>query len=462
MSSVLFVYAAAGPSVDYALPRLARHARVVTVLMVRPSEEVRQVLGVYSSEIVDFTTCIEMRYESVRDELVRIAKKASVDAVLTLAELAVELVADVAAVLGLRGAGPNAVFSRDKVKMRERWADAGVPEPRFHAVRSSDDLLEAMKLLRRPFIVKHAGSAGSIGHMLVRDGDDADRVLAAVRGAIAAAAQRGVRAYHEHGEPHFIAEELIDASAARWYDHGRFGDYVSVEGLVIEGRYFPVCIVGRFPSIPNFIEYGNFTPCPLPDSAANLVEAAARQAVDALGLECCATHTEIKLGSDGQPYLVESAARMGGATITRMVEESFGVDLVGALVCTLLGQAPALPQRMLHPADARRACVNLPVLGATPAGVPWREAQLFYRNADWGRLLSGRTAVEVSWGQSLPDSSAVPTYDPPRGVLNYAARLFLSCDDFGVLVEDAQRLANNMEFLLADERRARGEEVDLG
>lgn len=455
MPTLLFIYAAAGPSVDYALPRITKHATVTTVMLTPPSPEVRQVLDVYSCRVLDFTSCVNLTYEQVKQALADIARECRADAILTLAELAVELVGDVARMLGLKGVGPNAVLARDKVRMRQRWKETGVPGPRFHPVKSERDLLEAMKALRPPLIVKHSGSAGSIGHMLIGEHDDAGEVLTAIRSAIGAAAQRGVRAYHQHDAPQFISEELIDACASKWYGHDIFGDYLSVEGLVIDGTYFPICMVGRFPSIPNFIEYGNYAPCMLPAASVDAIEEVARKAVDALGLECCATHTEIKLGKDGTPYLVETAARMGGATITRMVEESFGIDLIGGLVGILLGKPPALPERMLRHDSARRATVNMPVMAATPAGTPWRNDQVFHRGTNWSRLLSRRTTVDVSWGQSLPDGAPIPRFDPSRGVMNYAARLFLACDDLDVLVDDARRLANNMEFLLQDEAIAR-------
>ena len=117
-----------------------------------------------------------------------------------------------------------------------------------------------------------------------------------------------------------------------------WGDYVSVEGVVVDGDFHPVCLSGRMPTVAPFTERAGITPAPLPHDAQERIMALARDAVDALGLRNCGTHTEIKLGADGRMWVIETAARFGGAMTVPQIEEVFGLDLIGMLVDHLLGR----------------------------------------------------------------------------------------------------------------------------
>ena len=39
-----------------------------------------------------------------------------------------------------------------------------------------------------------------------------------------------------------IAESLIEATTNSWFEDDRYGDYLSVEGMVIKGQYSPLAI----------------------------------------------------------------------------------------------------------------------------------------------------------------------------------------------------------------------------
>ncbi|MCM2416486.1 hypothetical protein [Streptomyces sp. RKAG290] len=89
----------------------------------------------------------------------------------------------------------------------------------------------------------------------------------------------------------------MTGEAADWFDEPGWGDYVSVEGVVADGTFHPVCLSGRMPTVEPFTERAGITPALLPQDAQDRVVALAREAVDALGLSNCGTHTEIKLGA---------------------------------------------------------------------------------------------------------------------------------------------------------------------
>src|SRR5207248_6878136 len=141
--------------------------------------------------------------------------------------------------------------------------------------------------------------------------------------------------------------------------------------IVANGRYHPVCITSRLPTVPPFIEVTNQVPVVLSVEKQRQIEAAAVAAVDALGLDCCGTHTEIKLQAGRRLCLLESAARLGGVMIVREVEEVFGVDLVDQLVRVLLGGPHDLPERMLTSDQADGAAATLSMLAVACGGRPW-------------------------------------------------------------------------------------------
>ena len=48
----------------------------------------------------------------------------------------------------------------------------------------------------------------------------------------------------------WLVEEIVPGSTDGWYAEPGYGDYVSVEGIVADGVYHPLCITGRLPPVP--------------------------------------------------------------------------------------------------------------------------------------------------------------------------------------------------------------------
>ena len=64
--------------------------------------------------------------------------------------------------------------------------------------------------------------------------------------------------------------------------------------------------------------------------------------IKALGLSNCAAHCELKV-QDGEAYLMEIGARMGGDFIsTELTHLSTGIDMVAATISVVLGLEPNL------------------------------------------------------------------------------------------------------------------------
>jgi biotin carboxylase len=457
--SILLVTCVGGPALDYALPRLLARGEVNVLALAPLSGDARAQLDLHAASVVESELSDRAAFELVVETIGAWAVATGAEAIVTFSEYAVRVVAAAAERLGLRGAGPNAARARDKVLMRERWSAQGVPGPRWRPVRSAADLLAACDELTLPFLLKPALSAGSIGQQLIRSRDDVQLAFERAMAALANAASFGDRELGAPERPALLAEDIISSSTEGWYEDPRYGDYLSVEGAVVDGRYYPVCITARLPTIPPFTELSNQAPCTLPESLQREIEATARAAVDALELGTCGTHTELKLLPGGRLSLLETAARVPGAMVVREVEEVFGVDLIGALVDGLLGRPTTLPRRMLTGrADARCAAASLALLATDSTGEPWRSLPAFAPElVDWDALVGPGTTVEVVDAQSLASGARMPRYCSDSGVLNFAGLAFVIAPSAERLLDDTLSILDGLEQEMVRADRERDE-----
>jgi biotin carboxylase len=442
---ILFVYAKGGPPLEYAIPRIAAHAEV-HVLALAPLPEASA--DVWWPRCTTVTEAQPAQGDALVDLICRHARLAGARAVLTLSEYAVVAVARAARRLGLAGAGSHVEAARDKRLMRRRWHEAGVPVPGFADVHRAADIADAFARLRPPLLLKAAWSAGSTAHVRVTDAAQAERAWRLGTSVMAHSATQGFAELHcaRGGVSDFLLEEIVTGDARSWFRDDRWGDYVSVEGIVADGVYHPLCVTGRMPTIPPFTERAGLAPVPLPTEAQRRIEEVSRQAVDALRLENCATHTEIKLGAGGEMWVIETAARFGGVMTTRQVEAVFGLDMLGMLVRQLLGEPVTYPGRMLVRADQGAggragAAGSLVILAADPAGRPWRDLPPWDFDAvDWPELLSHGSRIELVREASLPAGTRMPAYEEAGGANAMAALCFLTARDEHTLLADCERV----------------------
>jgi biotin carboxylase len=389
--------------------------------------------------------------EELVAQIVEHARHISADAVLTLSEFAVVAVARACRALGLAGPGPGVLRSRDKRLMRATWEHAGVPIPRYRPVATLTQLRQALDQLSLPVLLKAAWSAGSIGQVIIERPEDAASAWPEIRNVMTMAhEQLGLVELHEDDAVDaFLVEEIVRGSTSSWYDVTGYGDYLSVEGIVARGTYHPICITARLPTIRPFTELCNVAPCVLPEQLQRRIEATARLAVDALCLDTCGTHTEIKLAANNELFVIESAARFGGATIAKEVETVFGVDMVQMLARELLGEHVEYPPEMLVAGSG--AAASVAVISTNSEGTPWTRLPVFdSRRVDWSTLISPATAVEVVRSQTVPDGTPMPAFDWSKGSSNWAGILFLRAPDSRTVLRDCYSILDNLEHALPE------------
>ncbi|MEV8528660.1 ATP-grasp domain-containing protein [Streptomyces sp. NPDC052000] len=455
MSKVLLVHAKGGPPLGHVLSRTAARAEVhLLALSALPPV----VAGSARRLCASVVTPADAQRSDLVSLIVSRAQAVGADAVLTFSEYAVVAVAEACEALGLAGAGGAAALARDKRLMRRTWQEHGLPQPEFRAIATEADLYEAAGALPFPLLLKAAWSAGSTAHQIIRSPHEVSAAWRRSREVMAESAQLGYAELHvAEAQGHFVVEQIVTGSASDWFDEPGWGDYVSVEGIVADGTFHPVCLSGRMPTVEPFTERAGITPAPLSQDAQDRVVGLAREAVDALGLRDCGTHTEIKLGADGSMWLIETAARFGGAMTVPQIEDVFGLDLIGMLVDHLVGRPAQWPERARTPAQARGAAGSLVVLAVDGGGEAWRDRKVWDFPAVAENVsLSRGSELSVVAESSLADGRVVPVYDPAAGANTMAALCLLSATDARTVLRDFETLVDALPRVLP---AARPEEV---
>lgn len=447
MSKVLLVHAKGGPPLGHVLSRTAAKADVhLLALSALPPS----VAGAARRLCASVVTPTEAQRSDLVSLVVAQAGAVGADAVLTFSEYAVVAVAEACEKLGLAGAGGAAALARDKRLMRRTWREHGLPQPEFRPVATEADLHEAARRLPFPLLLKAAWSAGSTAHQIIGSPDEVSAAWRRSREVMDESAQLGYAELHvAQANADFVVEQIVTGTAGDWFDEPGWGDYVSVEGVVADGVFRPVCLSGRMPTVEPFTERAGITPALLASQdAQDRIVALARRSVDALGLRDCGTHTEIKLGADGEMWLIETAARFGGAMTVPQIEEVFGLDLVGMLVDHLIGRPVEWPAQALTPGQARGAAGSLVVLAVDGKGEAWQDRRIWDAAVAADVPLSPGSELSVVAESSLPDGGVVPVYDPAAGANTMAALCLLSATDPRTVLRDFGTLIDALPHVL--------------
>jgi biotin carboxylase len=204
----------------------------------------------------------------------------------------------------------TAVLATNKLRQRERLAEAGVPQPRSWVVGNGDDPPE----VDGPVVVKAPDRQGQKGLTLVVDPAALVPAIETARGA----ARSGLA----------LVEELVD------------GPEVTVVGFSIDGVFTALTVTDRITAeLPAF---GVALAHVWPSHVGGLSPDVAEAAVAALGIENGPSYTQLRISPAG-PQVIEVAARLGGGHDAELVQAVLGVDLNGLALDAALGNELVLP-----------------------------------------------------------------------------------------------------------------------
>ena len=241
------------------------------------------------------------------------------DGILTFSEGMLPLTTELAAGLGLPNHDRETMTAlTDKWDQRRRRAEGGVDAVWAALVTSRPEALAAIGSRPGPVVVKpKRGQSSQDTYLVTTPADLPAQLVPSV-------------------ERPFVVEEFL-----RGRPSGEFGDFVSVESLVVDGVPATLGVTGKFPQLPPFREQGQFFPAHLPpDECAELADLASAAAV-ALGVRQGLVHTEIKLTGQG-PRIIEVNGRIGGY-LAGLYQRATGQDLLALGIAVACGQ-PVRPR----------------------------------------------------------------------------------------------------------------------
>jgi hypothetical protein len=233
-----------------------------------------------------------------------LARTESIDRIVPLDEYDVEMAATLREHLRLPGMGQTATrYFRDKLAMRLRTSENGIPVPEFVSVINHDLIRDYMDRTEPPWVLKPRTEAGTMG----------------------------IKKIHSQDELWGWLNELGDRQSFYVLEKFVPGDVFHVDSIVSEGKIvFSSAQKYGQPPMNVAHEGGIFTTRTLPPKSADAKALRTMNAkvIAALGMERGITHAEyIKAHANGSFYFLEIAGRVGGAHIADLIEAATGLNL---------------------------------------------------------------------------------------------------------------------------------------
>jgi biotin carboxylase len=251
------------------------------------------------------------------------ARRHPVNAVVPVDDRTTVVGAAIAERLGLRSSSLDAVSTtRNKHRMREAFARAGVRSPRFTLLDVSDDPEAVSSRMTYPCVLKPTILAGSRG---VIRADDVPSFVAAFR-RVVAILQGPDTAGLGKGREEVLVEDFIP------------GREVALEGLLVGGELHVLALFDKPDPLdgPYFEETIYVTPSRLAPDVQQAITAETRWAARALGLTEGPVHAELRVNEQG-PWVVEVAARTIGGLCSRTLRFGAGLSLEELVIRHALG-----------------------------------------------------------------------------------------------------------------------------
>jgi len=289
-----------------------------------------------------------------------------IDGVICVAADAPLTVAAVSERLGIRGPSrASAELASDKLAMKHRFREAGIPIPWFAAIETPQELARIAVEQGSDLVIKPADSRGSRGVQRIRSVHDLNAAFAL--------------ALSHSPTSRVMVEKYLS------------GPQVSTESLIIDGRCFTPGLSDRNYEFleryaPFFVENGGDLPSRLSADVQEKIKKLVAEAAAALGITNGTVKGDIVV-HEGEPHVIEMAARLsGGFFCTREIPLSSGVDFIGAAIKVALGEDVAISD--LEPSQ------SVPVVQRYAFPKPGKIISI--RGADEARAVPGITEVVVT------------------------------------------------------------------
>jgi biotin carboxylase len=226
----------------------------------------------------------------------------------------------------------SALLATSKLRERERFAQAGVPQPAFEVCTSGQEAVAAARRVGYPCVLKPTDRQGQRGLTFVERREALDDAVE--------------EALEQSRSGVLLVEELVD------------GPEVTINGFSLGGRFHPLTVTDRVLAAPPAfgVALAHVWRSSLDPRTVGAAVEAASGAAAALGIREGPTYTQIRVGPEG-PRVGELAARLGGGHDAELCRAALGIDLNALALAAALGEE--IPERALVPVErVGGACVR--------------------------------------------------------------------------------------------------------
>ncbi|CAM3631859.1 ATP-grasp domain-containing protein [Flavobacterium saliperosum] len=260
--------------------------------------------GAVCKELADYFYPISiLEKEAILQECENIG----IDGITTIAtDMAVPTVCFVAEQLKLiSNSVASGVISTNKLEMRKAFEKQNCNTPKF--VETTSKNVDS-KRFNFPLIVKPVDRSGSRGITKVNLSEELPNAIS--------------YALQESFAKKALVEEFVE------------GHEVSVESISWKGSHYILAITDKMTTgAPHFVELAHHQPSQLPLKVQEKIKAETIKCLNALEIKNGAGHSEFKITSEGEIFVIEVGARMGGDFIgSHLVELSTGYDFVKGVI----------------------------------------------------------------------------------------------------------------------------------
>ncbi|MEZ4987759.1 MAG: ATP-grasp domain-containing protein [Saprospiraceae bacterium] len=242
--------------------------------------------------------------DSLRKGVAWLMKENKIDRIVALDDFDVEKASFLREEFRIPGMGQTTSrYFRDKLAMRMRAKENGIPVPPFSPLFNDADINQFADHVAPPWVVKPRSEASATGIKKVHNKEEL---------------WEAVHALGDLREKHLVEQFLP-------------GDVYHVDAISYDGE-LAFCQVSKYLNTPFEVAHGGgiFRSQTVPYKGVE--EEALRKLTGevmlAFGMQFSASHTEfIRSHADGHFYFLETSSRVGGAHLAEMVEYASGVNL---------------------------------------------------------------------------------------------------------------------------------------
>lgn len=247
---------------------------------------------------------VDWNLEDLLAGVAGLMRERKIDGIVALDDFDVEKAAYLRENLRMPGMGQTTGrYFRDKLAMRMRAKDAGIPIPAFCPLFNDEEINQFADTVSPPWVLKPRSEASASGIMKVHSKEELWEKI--------------------HG--------LGDNRIKYLVEQFKPGAVYHCDGLNWHGKTL-FSITSQYLATPMEISQGGgiFRSANIPYDSKDdkTIKKQNEQVLKAFGMQHGANHTEfIKCNDDGKIYFLETASRVGGAHLAEMVEAACGVNL---------------------------------------------------------------------------------------------------------------------------------------